>query len=84
MENEWNDAIVKNDLGWYEKNFATEFRFVDESGEVRTKAQQIEKSRTDKTRVHSAELSNMNVRVDGNTAVVDHAIHGRRGGRTRR
>ena len=72
LENEWNDAALKRDLNWHERNLARDFRRVSSrNGALRTKAEQIQMIREDKSTFDSSELSDTNVRVDGNTAVVN-------------
>ncbi len=69
MEREWADAAVKNDAAWFERNFADDFTGISaENGALRNKREAIDflKNMT----VDAVDLSEMNVRVEGNTAVV--------------
>jgi ketosteroid isomerase-like protein len=71
LEREWNDAIVKGDAAWFERNFASDYSGASSRTGVRTnKAQDIEDVKGGKIKTQSATLSNMSVRVEGNTAVV--------------
>jgi ketosteroid isomerase-like protein len=71
MEREWNDADIRRDVAWFERNFASDYNGISSRTGVRTnKAQDIEDMKTGKIKTQSATLSNMNVRVEGNTAVV--------------
>jgi ketosteroid isomerase-like protein len=71
LEREWNDAAVRSDAAWFERNYASDFNGISSRTGVRTnRAQDIEEMKSSKTKTQSAELSNMNVRVEGNTAVV--------------
>ncbi len=71
MEREWNDADMKHDAAWFERNFASDYNGISSRTGVRTnRAQDIEEVKGGKLKTQSAELSNMNVRVEGNTAVV--------------
>ena len=76
MEREWNDAVMKRDAGWFERNYAFDVTEISSrSGAIKTKAQALESARTDKATYQSLELSDLNVRVDGNTAVVTGVNH---------
>lgn len=71
MEREWNDAMLKRDAGWIERNYAFDASDISSrDGSIKTKAQALESARTDKANLQSLELSDLNVRVEGNTAVV--------------
>ncbi len=71
MEREWNDADMKRDVAWFERAFASDYNGISSRTGVRTnKAQDIEDVKGGKIKTQSAELSNLSVRVEGNTAVV--------------
>lgn len=71
MEREWNDAAVKRDVSWFERNFASDMTEISSrTGALANKAQAVADVRTDKTVLQSLDLSDLNVRIDGNTAVV--------------
>lgn len=71
MEREWNDAMLKRDAGWIERNYASDASDISSrDASIKTKAQALEEARTDKTNLQSLELSDLNVRVEGNTAIV--------------
>ena len=71
LEREWNDAAVRGDVAWFERNYASDYNGISSRTGLRTnKAQDIEETKGGKTKTQSAELSNMNVRVEGHTAVV--------------
>ncbi|MBA3715003.1 MAG: nuclear transport factor 2 family protein [Pyrinomonadaceae bacterium] len=71
MEREWNDADMRRDAAWFERNFASDYNGISSRTGVRTnRAQDIEEVKGGKIKTQSAELSNMSVRVEGNTAVV--------------
>ena len=71
MEREWNDADMRRDVAWFERNFASDYNGISSRTGVRTnKAQEIEDVKGGKIKTQSAQLSNMSVRVEGNTAVV--------------
>jgi len=76
MEREWNDAVLKRDAGWIERNYAFDASDISSrNGSIKTRAQALESARTDKANFQSLELSDLNVRVDGNTAVVTGVNH---------
>jgi ketosteroid isomerase-like protein len=71
MEREWNDASLKHDASWFERNYAFDATDISSrTGAIMTKAQAVADARTDKTVLQSLDLSDLNVRVEGNTAVV--------------
>jgi ketosteroid isomerase-like protein len=76
MEREWNDAMLKRDAAWIERNYAFDASdIMSRDGSIKTKAQAIESARTDRTNLQSLELSDLNVRVEGNTAIVTGVNH---------
>lgn len=71
MEADWNEAFRKRDAAWFERNFADDVTDIDSrTGAIQNKAQSIAGVKSDKSVAESLELSEMNVRVDGNVAVV--------------
>ncbi len=76
MEREWNDALLKHDASWFERNYAFDASDISSrTGRIMTKTQAVADARTDKTAFQSLELSDLNVRVEGNTAVVTGVNH---------
>ncbi len=76
MEREWNDAALRHDASWFERNYAFDASDVSSrTGAIMTKAQAVASARTDKTAFQSLELSDLNVRIEGNTAVVTGVNH---------
>lgn len=71
MEHEWNDASKAGNVAWFERNYAGDATDISSrSGVVHSKAEEIASMKTDKQVFDSLELSNLNVRVDGNAAIV--------------
>jgi ketosteroid isomerase-like protein len=71
MERDWNDASVKHDPTWVERNYAfdaTDIR--SRTGAIMTKAQAVADARSDKSSLQSLDLSDLDIRVEGNTAIV--------------
>jgi len=76
MEREWNDASLKHDASWFERNYAFDASDISSrTGAIMTKAQVVADARTDKTALQSLDLSELNVRIEGNTAVVTGVNH---------
>jgi ketosteroid isomerase-like protein len=71
MENDWNEATRKKDAAWFERNVADDATYVSaRTGALQTKRELIASMTDSKTVYESLALSELNVRVDGNTAVV--------------
>jgi len=76
MEMDWNNAYLKRDMAWFERNYAADYSNVSNNdAKLYNKAEDIASIKTDKTVYESPELSEMNIRVDGNTAVVTGVNH---------
>ena len=75
LEQDWNNASLKRDKGWFEKNFAADYTSISSRNAALTnKAEDIAEA------VKPAgddwnELSELNIRVDGNTAIVTGVNH---------
>ncbi|HJU75865.1 MAG TPA: nuclear transport factor 2 family protein [Gemmatimonadaceae bacterium] len=71
LESDWNEAIKRHDATWLERNMLDDATDVSSrTGAIQNKAQAVAEMRRDKSVVESMELSEVAVRVDGNTAVV--------------
>lgn len=71
MEQEWNDASKAGDLEWFERNYAGDVTGISSrTGVVRSKAEEIASMKSNKQVLDSLELSELNVRVEGNAAIV--------------
>ena len=76
MELDWNAASKAGDVAWTEANYAPYATEVSSrTGALESKAQAIASMKSDKTVMESLELSDLNVRVDGNFAVVTGINH---------
>lgn len=76
MEMDWNESAKKHDGEWIRANYANNATEVSSlSGKLETKAQAIESAKGSKSVYESLQLSDMNVRVDGNMAVVTGVNH---------
>ena len=71
MERDWNDAAIKRDVAWVERNYASDVTEISSrTGAIANKTQAVADMRTDKSVLQSLDLSDLNVRVEGNIAVV--------------
>ena len=71
LEQEWNDASKAGDVAWFERNYAGDATDTNSrTGSVRSKTEEIASMKSDKQVLDSLELSDLNVRVDGNAAIV--------------
>lgn len=70
LEQDWNNALMKRDKAWFEKNYASDFSGVSStSGNLANKTVEISDIVNDKG-LELAETTDMNIRVEGNMAVV--------------
>lgn len=71
MELDWIDAVKSRNYDWFEKNYATDFTEVSfVTGKVMSKRQAIDGMKNDKTVFDVMEVSDVSVRVDGNSGIV--------------
>ena len=72
LEHEWNDADMKRDAAWFERNFASNFTNISSrTGKLTRKADEIQDLKTRKETMTSEDLSDMQIRMAGSdTAVV--------------
>ena len=71
MEREWNDASKRGDVAWFERNYAFDATDISSrTGGINRKAEEIASMKGDKTVLDSLELSDLDVRVEGNSAIV--------------
>jgi ketosteroid isomerase-like protein len=76
MEQDWNAADVNNDVAWFERNLAYDYSSVSSrTGALSDKAEDIADVRSPKRKMTSAVLSDFNVRVSGDSAVVTGVNH---------
>ena len=76
MERAWNDASLKNDASWTERNYAFDASDVSSrNGGMMNKSQAVADARSSKTVLQSLDLSDLNVRTEGNTAIVTGINH---------
>ncbi len=76
MERDWNTADMNRDLSWFEQNYANDYSSISSrDAKITNKAEDLADFKNDKNRTESAELSEMNIRIDGNMAVVTGVNH---------
>lgn len=74
LEREWNDADLKRDYAWHERLYADDFSGISSrTGALSTKSEEIASSK--KGTVETAELSDLDVRVEGGNGVVTGVNH---------
>ena len=74
LERDWNQAEMKQDAAWFERTLAEDYTGVDSStGKPVNKVQNIEGIK--KTTTASANLSGLDVRMQGDTAVITGLTH---------
>lgn len=74
MEREWNDADLKRDFAWHQRSYADDFSGISSrTGVLSTKAEDIASSK--KGTLEFAELSDLDVRVEGSNAIVTGINH---------
>jgi ketosteroid isomerase-like protein len=70
MERDWGQAQIKKDFATVEKILAPDWAGIDYDGQVVSRTQIFADMKTGSSTLQSEELSDMKVRVFGNTAVV--------------
>ncbi|MBK9164272.1 MAG: nuclear transport factor 2 family protein [Acidobacteria bacterium] len=71
LEQDWNDANLRRDKAWFEKNFADDFVGVSSmTGKVLGKAEDIADTINDKGTIELAETSDLDIHVVGDRARV--------------
>ncbi len=76
MEHDWNDAAVKKDKGWFDKNYAADYTSVSsKDGSLTNKEQDIADTMKATGGDDWNQLSGLNIRIDGNTAIVTGVNH---------
>ena len=70
LENEWLQAFFAKDTAFSERFLADDYAGIDEHGNIRTKAQEIEEIKAGEHLSTSGVLDNVKVRVFGDAAVV--------------
>lgn len=75
IEREWEDANKNKDKAWFERTFTDEYTAINAVGKMFTKTEDIADTLSNTDTITSAELSDMRVRVYGDTAVVTGRLH---------
>ena len=76
MEREWNDADKNHDSSWFERNYDDDVTDISSrTGALQRKSDVLASVKTDKSVADSLELSELTVRIEGNTGVVTGINH---------
>lgn len=70
LEWQWRDAMVGNNVSVMDHLLADDYIGISANGTVETKAQELAQSKAGTLRIQSLDLSDLKVRVFGDTAVV--------------
>lgn len=70
LEHERNEAILKGDAAALDRMTADDYTFITLRGELRTKAEIVKGFKSGSFKYESREISDLNIRVYGNTAIV--------------
>ena len=76
MEQDWNDAAMKHDAAWTERNYASFASDVSSrTGSIESKSEAVASTRSDKLVYDALDLSEVTARVEGDAAVVTGINH---------
>lgn len=71
LEQDWNDAMLKKDKAWFETNFAADYSGIGSTNaRLVNKTEEIADMMNPKVTMELVETTGMNIRIDGNFAVV--------------
>ena len=76
IEQGWNLALKNKDVSWFEQNLADDLTDTSSgNGALHSKVEDIAALKKDKTVYDSLELSNLQVRIEGNAGIVTGVNH---------
>jgi len=76
LEHEWNDADIKGDASWFEKNFASDMTNISSrTGKITDKMEEMADFKSRKDVMTWAELSDLNARKEGDTVITTGINH---------
>lgn len=76
MKRDWNNALIKRDTAWFERNLTADFGEIDgATGAISRRVKFIEQIKADKNMIESAELSDLDIRIEGGAAVLTGVNH---------
>lgn len=71
LEQDWNDAVARQDATWFEKNYASDFTSISgSSATLMNKKEDIADTVNAKIKFELAETTGMDIRIDGDKAIV--------------
>jgi ketosteroid isomerase-like protein len=76
IEHSWNLALKNKDVSWFEQNLADDLTDISSgNGALHSKMEDIAALKKDKIVYDSLELSNLQVRIEGNAGIVTGVNH---------
>ncbi len=75
MKRDWNNALIKRDATWFERNFTADASEINAAGAISRRAKLIEQIKADKNTIESAELSDLDISIEGGTAIITGINH---------
>jgi ketosteroid isomerase-like protein len=77
LQMDWVDAMKNRNAGWFEKNLAPDYTTTNfRTGNIVDKAGAVEDVKTNNVKFDSARILDMDIKVNGNTAIVTGVGHG--------
>ncbi len=71
MKRDWNNALIKRDFAWFERNYAADFSEIDsKTGAINDRPKAIAAMKAVKNVIESVDPSDTDIRLDGATAIV--------------
>ena len=70
LEMQWRDAVIHHNVRVMDRLLADDYLGISANGTVETKTEELAQSRAGTLRIKSLDLSDIKVRIYGNTAVV--------------
>lgn len=70
LETQWRDAVVGNNVSQMDRLLADDYVGISANGTVETKSEELDQRRAGTVRIQSLEITDLKVRVYGDTAVV--------------
>jgi ketosteroid isomerase-like protein len=74
MEQAWGDAVMTKNKDWFEQNYAADYTTVSTTGKMYNRAADIKDTMESKRVYEDSKLSDLDIRVNGDTAIVTGVI----------
>jgi ketosteroid isomerase-like protein len=76
LEEDWNTADMKNDVAWFEKNYASDLTSISSrTGAITNKREELAAMRSRKDTTTFAEISDLNTHKEGDTVIASGINH---------